>query len=233
MRREAVIGYLIHLYTASSMIWNLAAAYLLFQGQLNLALLLMLIPVAIDATDGMLARRFKVRERVPTIDGRRMDDVVDYVTFVLMPVLFMLQANMLVQPELLFASLPLLASAFGFSQVDAKLDDEGFFVGFPSYWNVIVLYFYLFGSPAWVNTLIIVLLTVMVFVPTRYIYPTKFPRFRFWNLSACWLSGLALIAALFLEGPARDVLLYLSLIYPIYYTVYSFMLDWKARHSAR
>jgi phosphatidylcholine synthase len=233
MKVRAVVGYLIHFYTASSMVWNLVAAYCLFGGQLELALLFMLVPIAIDATDGMLARRFKIWERVPGIDGRRLDDVVDYCTYVFMPALFMLQADMLLQPELLFAALPLLASAFGFSQVDAKLDDEGFFLGFPSYWNVIILYFYLFGSPAWLNTLLIVLLSVMVFVPTRYIYPTKFKKFKLWNMSGAWMSGFALITALFVEGPARDILLYISLIYPVYYTVYSFMLDWKARNSAR
>lgn len=231
MRNKPVVGYLIHFYTASSMIWNLGAAYALLQSQFRLAVLLMLIPIVIDATDGYLARRFRVWESVPSIDGRRLDDVVDYVTYVFMPVLFLLQADMLLQPELLFGALPLLASAFGFSQVDAKLDDEGFFVGFPSYWNLLVIYFYLFGSPDWLNTLLIAVLSLMVLVPTRYIYITKFPRFKMLNLSGSYLCGLALLAAIFTQDPARTVLLWISLIYPVYYTAYSFLLDWKARRA--
>lgn len=231
--QNRVVGYLIHLYTASSMVWNLLAAYYLFQEQFALALLFMVAPIAIDATDGALARRFHVKETVPAIDGRRLDDVVDYVTYVFMPALFLLRADMLLFPAPLFAALPLLASAFGFSQVDAKLDDDGFFLGFPSYWNVVLMYFYIWGSPAWLNTLLVVLLSAMVLVPIRYIYITKFPRFRLLNLGGSWISGLSLIAALFAAGPARDALLVVSLLYPIYYTVFSLMLDWKARRTAR
>jgi phosphatidylcholine synthase len=136
---------------------------------------------------------------------------------------------MLLEPVLLFTAMPLLASSFGFAQVDAKLDDDGFFVGFPSYWNVLLMYFYIWGSPAWLNTLIIVVCSFLVLVPTRYIYITKFPRFKLLNMGGSWLSGLSLIAAIFVSGPLRDVLLAISIAYPIYYTVYSLLLEWRAR----
>src|SRR5205085_1234122 len=125
-----------------------------------------LLAVAIDSTDGMLARRYRVKEMVPEFDGRRMDDIVDYISYVFLPVVFMLKAGMLLEPALVFGSLPLLASVFGFGRVDAKLDEEGFFLGFPSYWNVVVAYFYLIGTPPWLNTVVIVLLAALVFVPT-------------------------------------------------------------------
>jgi phosphatidylcholine synthase len=220
---------LVHCYTASTMIILLAATALLLDGQLTAALFVMLLSIVIDATDGTLARRFKVKQYAPEFDGRSMDDVIDYVAYVFLPVVFMLKAEMLLQPAIFFGVFPLIASAFGFSRVDAKLDDAGFFVGFPSYWNIVVAYFYLTASPAWLNTLIILALAALVFVPTRYIYITRFPRHRTFHLIGATLSGIALLAALLTSGALRNGLVLCSLLYPIYYTGLSFMLDHRAR----
>jgi len=227
-----VKAFLVHVYTASTMIILLISSYLLLHDQLNLALFVMLLAVAIDATDGTLARRFRVKEVFPELDGRRLDDIVDYVSYVFLPVVFMLKAQMLIEPVVLFGSLPLLASAFGFSRVDAKLDDEGFFVGFPSYWNIIIAYLYLLNAPPWLNTLVIIVLAAMVFIPTRYLYITRLRRHRWWHISGTFICGLLLLAGLFVQDPTRRLLLYLSLTYPVYYTIYSFVLDRRARKAA-
>lgn len=224
---------LVHCYTASTMVILLIATMFLLQGDLTAALFTMLLNIVIDATDGFLARRFKVKEYVPEYDGRTMDDVIDYVAYVFLPVVFLLQAGMLLEPMILFGALPLIASAFGFARVDAKLDEDGFFVGFPSYWNIVVAYLYLTGSPTWLNTLLIVLLSVLVFVPTRYIYITRFPHHRAAHFVGASFSGVTLLAALVFSGDVRLPLLLLSLIYPVYYTVYSLLLDRKARRAAR
>jgi phosphatidylcholine synthase len=227
-----VKAFLVHVYTASTVILQLLSVDLLLNNHLSLALFAMLMAVAIDATDGFLARRYRVKEIVPEFDGRRLDDIVDYISYVFLPVIFMLKADMLLQPVVLFGSLPLLASAFGFSRVDAKLDDDGFFLGFPSYWNVVVAYIYTFGTPAWLNTAVIVFLSVMVFVPMRYIYITRFhshPRLHFLGALVC---GAALLAALFVSEPLRRPLLFFSVLYPIYYTILSLVADWRARRAA-
>lgn len=231
MRSLRVKAFLVHVYTASTMIILLLSTMLLMQDRLGMALVVMLLAVSIDSTDGMLARRFRVKEVLPEFDGRRMDDIIDYISYVFLPVMFMLKAAMLLGPALLFGSLPLLASAFGFARVDAKLDDDGFFLGFPSYWNVAVAYFYLLGTPPWFNTLLVVLLSALVFVPTRYIYITRLPRHKWLNFGWALICGLALIGALSVDGAARHLLLYLSLTYPVYYTVYSIVLDRRARKA--
>jgi phosphatidylcholine synthase len=224
---------LVHLYTASTVIVLMLATAFLLNDQLTAALFTMMLCVVIDATDGSLARRYKVKLHAPEFDGRTMDDIIDYVSYVFLPVVFMLKAGMLLPPAVLFCCLPLLASAFGFSRVNAKLDDEGFFIGFPSYWNIVVAYFYLTGSPPWLNTLIIVALAGLVFVPTRYIYITRFPRLRQAHLAGASLSGVTMLSALFVTGDLRQVLVVISLIYPAIYTAYSLFLDRQARKAAR
>src|SRR5262245_8252142 len=193
-------AFLVHVYTASTVFLQLLSVDLMLHDQLNLSLFVMLMAVVIDSTDGFLARRYRVKEVVPEFDGRRLDDIIDYISYAFLPMIFMLKAEMLLDPAVLFGALPLLASAFGFSRVDAKLDDDGFFLGFPSYWNIVVVYLYLFDSPAWLNTALIIFLSIMVFVPTRYIYITRFhshPRLHFAGATVC---GLALVAALFVGG---------------------------------
>ena len=232
MSSRRIKAYLVHAYTASTVILQLLSVDLLLRDQPNLALFVMLMAVVIDSTDGMLARRYRVKEVAPEFDGRRLDDIVDYISYVFLPIIFMLKAGMLLDPAVLFGALPLLASAFGFSRVDAKLDDDGFFLGFPSYWNIVVVYLYLFGLPAWINTALIVFLSIMVFVPTRYIYITRFrshPRLHFAGATVC---GAALVAALFVGGDLRWLLLIFSLIYPVYYTILSFLADRRARKAA-
>ncbi|MEI8305805.1 MAG: CDP-alcohol phosphatidyltransferase family protein [Chloroflexales bacterium] len=224
---------LVHLYTASTMVVLMVSTAFLLNNQLTAALFTMLLSIVIDATDGSLARRFKVKQHVPEYDGRTMDDIIDYVSYVFLPAIFMLKAQMLLEPAIIFCCLPLIASAFGFSRVDAKLDADGFFVGFPSYWNIVIGYFYLTGSPPWLNTLIIVFLTALVFVPTRYIYITRFPRLRRAHLAGATLSGITMLAALFVGGDLRLTLVLISLIYPVIYTVYSLILDRRARRAVR
>src|ERR1043165_1101811 len=50
-----------------------------------------------------------------------------------------------------------LASAYGFSQTNAKTDD-GFFLGFPSYWNIVAFYLYVLRLPGALSLAIILLL---------------------------------------------------------------------------
>jgi phosphatidylcholine synthase len=224
-------AYLVHFYTASTTVLLLISTMYLLDGRLTEALFVMLLCIVIDGTDGILARRFEVKRYVPEIDGRAMDDVIDYVAYTFLPVVFLLQAEMLLQPVVFFAALPLLSSAFGFARVDVKLDEEGFFVGFPSYWNIVVAYLYLTGAPVWLNTLVIVVLAVLVFVPTRYIYITRFPHHRKIHMAAAIFSGLILLLALVVGEAARTPLVLLSLIYPVFYTIYSFKLDFQARRA--
>lgn len=235
MQSQRVAAYLVHAYTASGVILLLASAVTLLQPEPNFefSLLCMLLATFIDATDGILARKAHVKERVPEIDGRAMDDVIDYVGYVFLPVLFLIRADLLLSPVVLWGSLPLLASAFGFAQVQAKIDDEGFFVGFPSYWNIIAFYFYVLAWPQWVNTLIIVILSILVFVPTRYLYITRFPRFKLLNYSLAYYWGITLVLSLFFTDQLRIILLTSSLIFPIYYTIYSLRLDWQSRQAQR
>jgi phosphatidylcholine synthase len=220
-------GYLVHVYTASTLFFVVYAMQWIIEGQYRLALVAMTVTILIDATDGMLARKYRVKETAARVDGETLDNIVDFLSYVLLPMFFMIKANMLVVPVSLFVSFVLFASAFGFSRTTAKLADKGFFVGFPSYWNILVFYLFLLGTPPLFNTVLVTLLACLVFVPVGFLYVSRLKRWRTLHfvLGAIW--GILCLVALPIQDPIlRNNLLLLSLIYPIFYTMHSLWLNW-------
>jgi phosphatidylcholine synthase len=218
-------GWALHLYTASGTVLALLAVVAATDGQTIRALWLLLATLVIDGTDGMLARRLRVKETIPWFDGARLDDIVDYITYTFVPVVLLWTGDYLPAGGigLVFAALPLLASSFQFCRVDAKTEDH-FFLGFPSYWNVVAFYVVVLGlSPAAAAALLLVC-AVLVFVPVRYIYPSQTTVLRPLNIS---LTGgwLVAYAVLLLQMPEPNpVVAGLSLAYIAYYVALSLYL---------
>jgi phosphatidylcholine synthase len=136
------------------------------------AFLLMVIATVVDSTDGLLARRVRIKEAVPSFDGRRLDDIVDFLNYTFLPLLLVWRAQILPGGQEAWLFLPLLASAYGFCQVQAKTDD-GYFLGFPSLWNFVALYLYALPLGGWASLAIVVLLALLTFVPVRHLYPSQ------------------------------------------------------------
>lgn len=225
-------GYLVHLYTTSTLLFVVLGIQWILEGRYALALLAMGITLVIDATDGALARKYHIAHTAPGIDGALLDNVVDFVSYVFLPLLFMMHAGLLLQPMTLFATVVAFSSAYGFSRTSAKMVDEGFFVGFPSYWNVVAFYAYLLDLPAAVNTALVLVLSLLVFVDVRFLYVSRLRRHRLLHLILGGTWGAACMVALFLEpGPFRAALVYGSLGYAAFYTAHSLVADVRARRG--
>jgi len=194
--------------------------------------LLMLLATLIDATDGTLARAVRIKEVLPGFDGRRLDDLIDFLTYTFLPLLLLWQVRTAVLPPdwgwvLL---VPLFASAYGFCQVDAKTPD-GYFLGFPSYWNLVAFYVYVMQWPVWVNVALLLVLALLTFIPGRYLYPTQRGRLNRistllavpWMLLLAWIFWRLLMEPDSGTGPARLTrqLTMVSLYYPVYYLLAS------------
>src|SRR5919202_3952342 len=128
----------VHLYTASGAVLAFLIVLAAIERHTVTALWLGLVALIVDSTDGTLARRFRVSETLPWFDGRKLDDIVDYLTYVFAPILLIWKLGFLPAgiTGMIVAALPLLASSYQFCRVDAKTHDH-FFLGFPSYWNVV------------------------------------------------------------------------------------------------
>ena len=114
----------------------------------------------------------------------------------------------------------LLASGYGFNRDDAKTADH-FFTGFPSYWNIVVLYLVVAGWTPVVNAIILLLFVVLVFVPIRYLYPSRTPVFRVSTnlLAAAW--GVALLVMIWQYPVVSRPLFLASFAFPVYYLAIS------------
>jgi phosphatidylcholine synthase len=224
----------VHLYTASGAVLAFLMVLAAIQGNAVQALWISLITLIVDGTDGSLARRFRVSEMLPWFDGRRLDDIVDYLTYVFAPILLIWQLNLLPAgiTGTIIAALPLLASSYQFCRVDAKTDDH-FFLGFPSYWNVVAFYAIVLNlSPMTVGA-VLIFCSIMVFVPIRYLYPTRTVAFRSitLTLSALWLVSFVLILAQ-MPNPS-PLLVNFSLLYMIYYVVLSLVMTYTTMRRKR
>jgi phosphatidylcholine synthase len=227
MTGKLALAWLVHLYTALGAVVAFLTIILIEQIKFQEAFWLMSLAVVIDATDGTLARAARVKEIIPWFDGDRLEDIIDYANYVIVPCWLLLHANLLPAPDALWlSSLPLLASAYGFCQKEAKTSDL-FFLGFPSYWNIVAFYAYVLQSPPWINAFAIILLSILVFVPIRYIYPSRSPQFRALTNSLGILWGLAILVIIYLLPQPPDSLIFVSLVFPAYYTALSLWLAFR------
>ena len=217
-------AWLVHAYTASGALMGLAGVLAVVAGDLRQAFIWMFVATFVDGTDGVLSRRARVKERTPTFDGARLDDIVDYLTFVFLPAFLIVMAG-LVPDELKYvvAGAMLLSSAYGFASLDAKTSDY-FFTGFPSYWNIVALYLAVLGLSPWINAAIIMAFALLVFVRIGYIYPTRTPTLRALTLGLMALWGIMLLAIIFLLPDPPRWLVIASLGFPVYYMALSFAL---------
>lgn len=247
MTFKKFLGWCVHFYTALGLVaaGGIAAALLQTPPLFRLAFLLMIVATLIDATDGTLARWVRIKEVLPGFDGRRLDDLIDFQTFTTLPLLLILQARLLPAGQEYWLIFPLLASAYGFCQVNAKTDD-GYFLGFPSYWNIIAFYLYVLQPHGLVVVGLLVFFALLTFVPARYLYPTHRGRLnRLTNqLAALWAVLLIWIVVRLEEpvaGQTADdftrILAIVSLWFPIYYLGLSWLISvrivLRARRQAR
>jgi phosphatidylcholine synthase len=218
-------AWLVHLYTASSALAGFLALTRIFYDRYRDAFVWMAVALVIDATDGVLARRARVAVRLPGFDGARLDDIVDYVTYVFVPAFFAWHA--LLVPDrwsTAAAAAMLLSSAYGFSRRDAKSADH-FFTGFPSYWNIVVFYLYVAGWPRAVNLAILLVLAALVFVPIRYVYPARTPVWRTLTVGLGLVWSLMMFVLLRQAPDVSRPLLWASLGFPAYYLLLSIALN--------
>jgi phosphatidylcholine synthase len=241
-RPRQCLAWCVHFYTALGLVAAAAIAVLLVQGgseAYRRIFLLMVIATLIDATDGTFARWVRVKEVLPGFDGRRLDDLVDFLTYTCLPLLLIWRAALLPPNWEAVLLLPLLASAYGFCQTAVKTDD-GYFLGFPSYWNLVAFYLYVLQPLPLEFTLgILILLALLTFIPSRYLYPTQRGRLnRITNLLSTLWTLLLLWIIWNMPNEATRPLAVLSLFFPAWYLAASWIITvrlWrrKRRRSDR
>lgn len=227
-RRRRVAAWLVHLFTASGAVLGLLTLSAIHRGQYLLAFWLMGWAIIVDSVDGILARRAMTKVAASKIDGALLDNIIDYLNYVIAPAFFLLEGGLLPSGGWRYAGsgLVVLASAYQFTQPEAKTKDH-FFKGFPSYWNIVVFYLFFWQTSPWVNFVIITILSILVFVPIKYVYPSRLDYLtrNLWlqwaMLIATLLWGFATAAMLWLYPRTNPFLVILSIGYVFFYALIS------------
>jgi phosphatidylcholine synthase len=201
--RMAWPAALVHLFTALGAVCALlatraalSAAWEQVFGWLGIALI-------IDGIDGTFARLANVKTRLPRFSGDRLDLVIDYMTYVFVPALALLQAGFLGSAGwgVMLGSIILLSSLFHFSDTESKTEDHSF-VGFPAIWNIVAFYAFAFSMPTAVSVPLVLICAALTFVPLHWVHPLRTPLL--WPITfavtAMWL--LAALGALWSGFPA-------------------------------
>lgn len=220
---RVALAWGVHAFTASGAIWAALTLFAIFEGDYKKMIVWMIVSMLVDGFDGMLARWANVKEYADGIDGALLDNILDYLNYVFVPAIFFVKAELLPSSvALLTACLILLTSAYQFTQRDAKTEDHQF-KGFPSYWNIIALYMLLLQLPQWINFAALMFLCVMIFVPLKYIYPSRNRHLRTLTLGLTYLYGAVGIWGLILYPATPRWIVWASFVYVGYYVVLSFI----------
>ena len=186
---QKILAWSVHLFTASGLVAGFMALLATHEHDLRQAMFWLILAFIIDGVDGTLARRFRVKEVLPYMDGKTIDYVVDFFNFAIVPA-YMFYVSGLVPSawSLPLTSIILLVSAVYYGKT-GMVSEDNYFIGFPVLWNIVVYFLiFIFAWPAWLNAFTIIFFAIAHFVPLKYIYPSQAQR---------WQLASSIIAALF------------------------------------
>lgn len=197
-------AWLVHLFTATGVVIAYLALAAVMRGEFREALMWLILGLVIDGVDGSLARWARVKERAPRIDGDTLDLIIDYLTYVFVPAVLIVRAE-LVPPELApwLAGLILVSALYDFTRRDLKTADN-YFRGFPGLWNLVAFYLFIGRADADVGAIVVAALAALTFAPVHFVHPFRVTDYGKW-LPALALIWAAATAALLWPAWGQDV----------------------------
>ncbi len=168
----------VHLLTASGAVLALLALRSAHAGDFQTMFVWLGVALIVDAVDGPLARKIDVKSVLPRFSGERLDLVVDYLTYDVVPAYALIQSDLLPESCRLPAAVAiLLSSLFNVSDLNSKTE-EGYFVGFPAIWNIVLLYLFAFQLPPYIALAVVAIFVALTFVPILCVHPFRVARLR-------------------------------------------------------
>jgi phosphatidylcholine synthase len=193
--KEKAAAWAVHVFTASGAVLGFLALLAVLNGDKLAVFFWLGLALFVDGIDGTLARRAKVREVTPFVDGTTLDNVIDYFTYVAVPAMLVYWFGLVPQGwETPAAATIMGVSCYTFANANIKTHDC-YFSGFPALWNVVVLAFFILQTDPWTNLAVIGVCCVLTFIPLKYIHPFRVPHLRqvnipvtvVWAVASVWL----------------------------------------------
>ena len=176
--KDKIAAWAVHGFTASGAVLGFLAIISILNNDLVGAFLWLGLALLIDGIDGALARKVGVLDKTPNIDGSTLDNVIDYLNYVIIPALMIYWFQMVPNGwEIILPAGMFAVSLYTFANMNMKTNDY-YFSGFPAVWNIVVLYFYILNTHPVINIIIILLLFVFTFIPIKFVHPLRVKKIR-------------------------------------------------------
>lgn len=212
------LAWSVHVLTASGILVGLMAIIAIADHEWRDAMLWLFLGLLIDGIDGTFARLFRVKEVLPNMDGKAIDYVIDFANYALIPAYFCYESGLVPdQWRLLAAFLMLLVAAIYYGK-SGMVSEDLYFVGFPVLWNLAVFYlFFVTEFGVWGNLGMIVFLSILHFVPIKFLYPSQTSAFRYLNVAVTVIFFGVNTALLWLYPESPAFLQWISLAVVVYF----------------
>ena len=226
LKIHIIKAYLVHLLTGSGILMSFFSIISILNDDKLLTFLFLIIALFIDVIDGNLARKYNVKKFSPNVDGIMLDSIVDYINYVFIPCIIIYKFNYV--PEQFVIILPILIlgiSLFSFSYLKI-ITDNYLYIGFPSIWNVIVIYLSILDLNVWYNLFIFLILIILKLIPIKVIHPMRYENHKRKNsiiaLSLIFISLILLLNSLSINllGEFKSIFEITWYILNVYFTMF-------------
>nr|WP_250157204.1 phosphatidylcholine/phosphatidylserine synthase [Tianweitania aestuarii] len=190
-------AFSVHLFTASGSFLAFLSLVAASEERWTAMFLWLGLALLVDGVDGPIARKLQVKEVLPTWSGELLDNIIDYVTYVLIPAFALYQRGFMGEGlSFLSAAIIVVSSAIYYADTGMKMK-ENFFKGFPVVWNMVVFTLFVIQPGEYVSFAVVVLSAIFTFIPMSFLHPVRVVRLRNINLTIfliwCAISVLALL----------------------------------------
>ena len=176
--KDKIAAWAVHGFTASGAVLGFLALISIFNNDQTSSFLWLGLALLVDGLDGTIARKVGVSDKAPNIDGSTLDNLIDYLNYVIIPSLMIYWFQMvpngwdIIIPAGIFA-----VSLYTFANINMKTEDY-YFSGFPALWNIVVLYFFILNTNHYINLIVIIFLSILTFIPVKFVHPLRVQKLR-------------------------------------------------------
>ena len=177
-KQEKFLSILVHFLTGFGIVAGFFALIAVMNSNQKEAFIWLGLAFLIDSVDGTLARKFNVKKNLPNIDGKMLDSIIDFFNYVIVPSIMIYWFRYVPdQFAILIPTILIFISIFSYVNLNI-LTNDNYYNGFPAIWNVIILYFYIFGTSQNFNLIFLILLIFLKFSPLKCIHPLRVKKFK-------------------------------------------------------
>ena len=176
--KDKIAAWAVHGFTASGAVLGFLAIISIFNNDQTSSFLWLGLALLVDGLDGTIARKVGVSDKAPNIDGSTLDNVIDYLNYVIIPSLMIYWFQMVPNGwEIIIPASIFAVSLYTFANINMKTEDY-YFSGFPALWNIVVLYFYILNTNEYINLIVIIFLSILTFIPIKFVHPLRVKKLR-------------------------------------------------------